>query len=76
MRDQLPEGWVWTTLDEIGEFLRGVSYSKEDATEQPKDGLVPILRATNIQDENLILDRDLVYVPSKYIKPGQYLKPG
>jgi len=76
MSDQLPEGWVWTTLDEIGEFLRGVSYNKGDATEQPKDGLVPILRATNIQDENLILDRDLVYVPFKYVKPGQYLKPG
>lgn len=71
----LPDGWTKTTLSEVGQLLRGVSYKKEDTSEKPKSGFVPILRATNIQDEKLILDSDLVYVPSKYVKPDQYLKP-
>jgi type I restriction enzyme, S subunit len=72
----LPDGWTWTKLNNIGQFLRGVSYRKEDSVEQPKDNFVPILRATNIQDEHLILDCKLVYVPNKYVKPDQYLEPG
>jgi len=34
------------------------------------------LRATNIQDEKLLLNSDLVYVPIKYIRPEQYLRLG
>ena len=72
---QLPDGWAAKRLIDVGRLLRGVSYRKEDSTETPKKGFVPILRATNIQDEKLILDDELVYVPSDYIKPEQYLKP-
>jgi type I restriction enzyme S subunit len=75
LRD-LPEGWVWTTLGKTGQLLRGVSYRKEDASEQPKNDFVPILRATNIQGEKLVLASDLVYVPSRYVKAEQYLEPG
>lgn len=72
----LPKGWSWTSLGEIGKLLRGVSFPKEDVRGQPEDDLVPILRATNIQNEKLILDNELVYVPSKYVKHEQYLEVG
>jgi len=72
----LPDGWMWTPFNNIGQFLRGVSYRKENSSEEPKKGWVPILRATNIQDDNLILDRDLVYVPSECVRSEQYLKQG
>ena len=71
----LPDSWVVKRLIDVGRLLRGVSYRKEDSSESPKRGLVPILRATNIQNEKLILDDELVYVPSEYVKPEQYLKP-
>ena len=75
-RGALPPGWTEVPISAVAQLLRGVSYEKSAATEQPKDGHLPILRATNIQDEHLILDTDLVYVPERFVKPEQLLKPG
>lgn len=75
MKD-LPIGWEWTTVEEITDLIRGVSYKKDEARELPSLGLLPILRATNIQDESLILDSQLVYVPISRIKDEQKLIPG
>ena len=72
----LPDGWEWSNLSEIADFIRGVSYKKGDASDTPQKGLLPILRATNIQDDKLITDEYLVYVPEKYVKPEQFLKNG
>ncbi len=72
----LPDGWAWTTLEEIADLLRGVSYKKDAAADHPQGGYLPILRATNIQDDHLVLDNELVYVPQGYAKPEQILKPG
>jgi type I restriction enzyme S subunit len=72
----LPPGWVWTTVDDIAHLIRGVSYKKDEASGLPKEGLVPILRATNIQDERLILYSELVYVPKVRVKREQELVPG
>ncbi len=61
-------------LKEISNLLRGVTYKKQDSTDQPEKGYVPILRATNI---NQHLDFDnLVYVPEKAVSKIQYLKQG
>jgi type I restriction enzyme S subunit len=67
---------VWTTLGEITRLTRGVTYDKSAASEQPKENYIPILRATNIQDERLVLDADLVFVPQNYVKPEQMLEHG
>jgi type I restriction enzyme S subunit len=72
----LPDGWEWSTVNEIAHFIRGVSYKKGDASETPKKGFLPILRATNIQGDRLITNEDLVFVPEKYVKPEQFLKVG
>lgn len=78
MREEgtLPRGWVEAPIGEVAQLLRGVSYEKSAVSEEPKDGYFPILRATNIQDEMLILDSNLVYVPERFVKPEQLLKPG
>ncbi len=69
---KLPKGWTYVTLREISEFVRGVSYSKDESTKTPQSDLVPILRATNIDEE---LDfEDLVYVPPKRVQEEQYIK--
>ncbi|HXV99499.1 MAG TPA: hypothetical protein VEC93_13835, partial [Anaerolineae bacterium] len=72
----LPPGWVETPLGQLAQLLRGVTYKKTEASDQPRPGYLPILRATNIRDEGLTLDAELVYVPQKYVKPEQWLRPG
>ena len=71
---QLPSGWAPCTVHDISDLLRGISYSKTQASAAPAPSLVPILRANNINGH---LNYDgLVYVPRDLVKPEQYLKQG
>ena len=54
--------------------LRGVTYKKENAAKEPRTGLLPILRANNIQD-GLVFE-DLVYVPKDCVSETQMLRSG
>lgn len=71
---ELPENWAGTTLGEVAEIVRGVTYKKEQAKSEPQQGLVPLLRATNIS-QNLNFD-GLVYVPNSCVSESQRLKQG
>jgi len=62
-------------LGELCLKLRGVSYSKDEATNTFKVGYVPILRANNISDDELNFE-DLVYVPKGRVAEKQYLQKG
>lgn len=68
-------GWTSGQLGDLAEIIRGVTYQKTDARAELAAGLVPLLRATNITD-HLVLDRDLVYVPARVVKPHQMLRLG
>jgi type I restriction enzyme S subunit len=68
----LPQGWVWTHVDEISSLIRGVSYNKSEALKTSKEGFLPILRATNI-NKQLNFD-DLVYVPNSCISSEQMIR--
>ncbi len=68
------ESWPTVPLARVAELVRGVSYPKADAREEPRAGYVPVLRATNIQDSRLVLDSDLVYVAERNISPDQLLR--
>lgn len=71
----LPSGWAETTLGDLVELIRGVTYKKEDARSAPAAGLAPLARATNIQAGQL--DRHaLVFVPEEYVARRQYLQAG
>lgn len=72
----LPDGWVWTTLGEVAEVIRGVSYPKTESTSTNGEGLVPILRATNIVDDTLVLDEELVFVSEALVKAQQFMQQG
>lgn len=69
----LPEGWVETTLADVVKIVRGVSYKKEQSSNEPLENYLPILRASNIKDEHLNFD-ELVYVQSELIKAEQKIK--
>lgn len=67
--------WERATLGEVADVLRGVTYKKEHARDQPFDGAVPLLRATNI-GSSIELDGGLVYVPSTVVRASQLLAEG
>ncbi len=71
---KLPAGWVECCLGDILRVIRGVTYKKENAAAQEKDGFVPILRATNINDG--LTFADLVYVPPTCVSQDQMLQAG
>ncbi len=63
--------WEETTLGTCGTFIRGLTYNSNDTS---KSGLL-VLRASNIQNERLVLDKDLVFV-DKNCSPELLLKKG
>ena len=65
------DGWKPTPLGKSGTFIRGLTYGAGDVQD---DGLL-VIRSTNIQDGNLFLDKDLVFVGKKCL-PDQTLQAG
>ena len=63
------------SLSEVSEQVRGVSYSKGDACDEPRDGYLPIFRANNITDAGLTFD-DLIYVPPSKVSERQKIREG
>jgi type I restriction enzyme, S subunit len=72
---ELPVGWAVSPLLEAGDLIRGVTYSKKDASDLPFENSIPVLRANNIQNGSLLLD-DLVHVPSDLVTEEQRIKAG
>jgi len=71
---ELPVGWEWVRLGEVAEIIRGVTYGKAQSSEVEKEGMIPLLRANNIQSKILI--EPLVYVDEKLVSSEQYLRTG
>lgn len=60
-------------IRELADQVRGVSYGKEDVTDAPRAGFLPVLRAGNITDDGLVFD-DLVFVPAERISEKQKIQ--
>ncbi|HCE8851279.1 TPA: restriction endonuclease subunit S [Citrobacter freundii] len=68
---ELPAGWEWVRLGDIGETNIGLTYSPNNV----KETGTPVLRSSNIQ--NGILDfTDLVRVSDMEIKSSSYVEDG
>ena len=63
-----------TTVGDVSEQVRGVSYAKSEASDVLQPGYSPILRANNICENGLLLD-DLVFVPDAKISQKQRIAP-
>jgi type I restriction enzyme, S subunit len=57
----------------VAEQIRGVTYSKDEASAFPKSGFAPILRAGNITEYGLSFE-DLVFVPVARISEKQQIR--
>jgi type I restriction enzyme S subunit len=72
---ELPVGWVYAPLLGLGELIRGVSYSKNDASDSSFSGSIPVLRANNIQDRHFDIE-NLVHVLTSLVAQAQIVKAG
>ena len=71
----LPGHWEAARLGKLGDLVRGVTYKRQEMTDTSSPGYLPILRATNIQDRQLLLE-ELVYVKDKKVSDSQLLRRG
>jgi type I restriction enzyme S subunit len=70
---KLPDGWHLSTIGEVAEIVRGVTYSKADTLSANDKDAIPLLRATNLEVDSIDFE-DMVYVPKRVVKAQQYLK--
>lgn len=70
----LPVGWEWASLSSLASVIRGVTYSKSDASEVPLAGYSPLLRGNNI-GKGLNFEK-LVFVPKNLIADHQFIRAG
>ena len=71
---ELPKGWGEAKISEVARLVRGVNYKKEDARDAPADGILPVLRANNIDRE--LNFENLVYVPERRVSVDQKIRKG
>ncbi|WP_197714601.1 restriction endonuclease subunit S [Nitrosomonas supralitoralis] len=67
---ELPQGWEWVRLDDIGSTFIGLTYSPKDIS----DNGIPVLRSSNIQNGKIDL-LDLIRV-SGNIKSNLFVDEG
>lgn len=67
-------GWEVIPVSSLGKLNRGVSYKKNEAFNEFRSGMKPILRANNINGS--LIFRDLIYVPISRIKEEQLIRAG
>lgn len=72
--EKLPHGWAPCQVADFARLIRGITYSKDQASKAPAHGVVPLLRANNING-TLNFD-DLVYVPQGLVEIEQLIKAG
>ncbi len=74
LKREIPEGWIVVTVNDIADSYRGVSYTKDDLVNE-KDGVL-VLRGNNIQDNQLIYDSNVAYIPESFVSDEQRIKKG
>ncbi|MGF1500463.1 MAG: restriction endonuclease subunit S [Paracoccaceae bacterium] len=70
----LPRGWAEATVGDLFSYVRGVTYSKADATKVAGSDRLPVLRANNFNQSFDLTD--LVFLPSDMIAEDQKLRDG
>ena len=72
MKRNIPEGWKAGDLSELCSTVRGVTYSKSDVRSSTDENIIPILRATNVNNGVVDLS-DLVFVTDDMPSEDQFL---
>ena len=70
---EIPQRWRVLSVNDIATSVRGVSYAKEDMVDSNNGVLV--LRGNNIQDNHLVYDSNVAYIPSSFVSEDQRIRP-
>lgn len=74
---ELPEGWEWVRFAESVTNIKGVTYKKNVASNEEKDGYELILRGGNIDSKSgALIINDNIYIPQGIIKDEQFINEG
>ena len=73
-KEKLPSSWEIVQVGLLTDYIRGVTYKKEQSSNLLIENYLPILRANNIA-KSLIFD-DFVYVEKTLISTEQLIKAG
>ncbi len=76
MTEDHPLSWIKTSVREVANLIRGVTFRKPESSQVDADDLVPIIRAGNVSGGGLRLDEDLVFVPKERVAEEQLLRRG
>lgn len=73
LKRKIPKGWKIATINAMATSSRGVSYDSNDIVPSSKEGIL-VLRGNNIQDNHLVYDRNVVYIPEHFVDDKQHIK--
>lgn len=73
LKREIPKGWDTATINEMAKSYRGVSYDKKDLLPTPENGVL-VLRGNNIQNNRLVYDNNVAYVPHSFITKEQQIR--
>lgn len=73
LKRKIPNNWSVLSVNDIASSVRGVSYAKEDMVDSNIGVLV--LRGNNIQDNHLIYDSNVAYIPKTFVSEEQKIQP-
>ena len=63
---ELPKGWSSCKIDDVCKIIRGITFPKTAKTTEKLNDHIPCLRTTNVQESTDW--KNLIYIPSKYVK--------
>ena len=73
LKREIPKGWNVTTINDITHSYRGVSYDKKDLMPTAENGIL-VLRGNNIQNNRLVYDANVAYVPCSLVSKEQQIR--
>lgn len=73
LKREIPKGWEVTTINEMTTNYRGVSYDKKDLLPNAESGVL-VLRGNNIQNNRLIYDENVAYIPQSFVSEEQRIR--
>ena len=68
---ELPEGWVWATVDALMDIIRGLAFPKEARQAEPTEDSIACLRTANVQDS--VEWDDLWHIPEYFVRSSRQL---
>lgn len=72
LKREIPKGWDIASINQMTQSYRGVSYDKKDLLPTPENGVL-VLRGNNIQNNRLVYDNNVAYIPYSFVAKEQQI---